>query len=485
MPNDALNKFEKPLCFVDIETTGGMAQNDRIIEIGVVRVENGKVVKTWEQLINPGQWLPDFIVGLTSITPQMLEHMPRFTDIADELLGILDDSLFVAHNARFDYSFLKAEFRRLNLDVSWPQLCSVRLSRALYPQHKSHSLDSLIERHRLTCNARHRALGDAEVIWQFVSQAIELHGWEKITSTTKALTKDYALPPQLDRKTITELPQCPGVYIFYGKQGEPLYVGKSKHIRSRVQAHFYNDLRSDRELMLKDLVYAIEAHTTAGELSALLLESQLIKKLQPLFNRSLRRHEPAKQLHLTLNPNHYYHIKRSESKHAFDPEKDDMRLLFKTKKIAQRTLIKAADEHQLCFKLLGLETGNGACMRSHLGECRGACTGKELAARYNLRVIEALKNVVIKPWPYSGPVVFKEYNEVTGQEAAHIIDQWIYVGDAQANAEALQPLPQSQDFDLDAYVILKRFLLNSPDKAQVMPKFIKTSQLEDIGLSFS
>jgi DNA polymerase-3 subunit epsilon len=206
MPKNTDNHFEKPLCFVDIETTGGMAQRDRIIEIGVVRVENGKVVKTWEQLINPGQWLPDFIVGLTNITPQMLEHQPRFADIADELFELLDGSLFVAHNARFDYSFLKAEFRRLNISVSWSQLCSVRLSRELYPQHKSHSLDNLIERHHLSCNARHRALGDAEVIWQFLSQAIEHHGWEKITSITKALTKDYALPPQLDRKTISGLP---------------------------------------------------------------------------------------------------------------------------------------------------------------------------------------------------------------------------------------------------------------------------------------
>jgi DNA polymerase-3 subunit epsilon len=256
------------------------------------------------------------------------------------------------------------------------------------------------------------------------------------------------------------------VYIFYGEQGEPLYIGKSKQIRSRVQAHFYSDLRSDTELLIKNLVYSIEARTTAGELSALLLESELIKTLRPLFNRSLRRHEPAIEMLLTFNANNYYHIK-SESKHIFDPEKGDMRLVFKTKKIAQRTLTKVADEHQLCYKLLGIESGSGACMRFHLGECRGACIGKELAARYNLRVIEALRNVAIKPWPYSGPVVFKEYNVVTGQEAAHCINQWIYLGDAQHEDEAAHSLPQHQDFDLDAYVILKRFLLNSPDKVKL------------------
>ncbi len=467
MPKNTDNHFEKPLCFVDIETTGGMAQRDRIIEIGVVRVESGKVVKTWEQLINPGQWLPDFIVGLTNITPQMLEHQPRFADIADELLELLDGSLFVAHNARFDYTFLKAEFRRLNISVSWPHMCSVRLSRSLFPDHRSHSLDSLIERHNLVCSARHRALSDAEVIWQFFSLAAQHHGWEKVKSAAQELTRNVALPPQLNKQTISDLPQCPGVYIFYGEQGEPLYIGKSKQIRSRVQAHFYSDLRSDTELLIKDLVYSIEARTTAGELSALLLESELIKTLQPLFNRSLRRHEPAIEMLLTFNANNYYHIK-SESKHVFDPEKGDMRLVFKTKKIAQCTLTKVADEHQLCYKLLGLETGSEACMRFHLGECRGACANKELAARYNLRVIEALRNVAIKPWPYSGPVVFKEYNVVTGQEAAHCIDQWIYLGDAQHEDETIHSLPQHQDFDLDAYVILKRFLLKYPDNVQLL-----------------
>ncbi len=163
--------MRKRLAFVDLETTGGNALVDRITEIGVVFVdENG--VREWSQLLQPDTRIPVFIERLTGITNQMVITAPRFVDIAHELCQLLKGYLFIAHNARFDYSFLKNEFKRVELDFRPDILCSVKLSRALFPEHKHHNLDSVIERHGLTVSARHRALGDAQVIYQFCKRLI-------------------------------------------------------------------------------------------------------------------------------------------------------------------------------------------------------------------------------------------------------------------------------------------------------------------------
>jgi DNA polymerase-3 subunit epsilon len=157
-----------PLIFLDLETTGMSAAEERITEIGLVEVDEGEFVGSWSQLVNPQKRIPPFIQSLTGITDEMVEDAPTFAQLAPALFARLQDKILVAHNARFDYGFLKAEFARLDLSYLPRVLCTVKLSRKLFPEHRSHSLDSLIARHRLSCNARHRALGDAEVLWDFM-----------------------------------------------------------------------------------------------------------------------------------------------------------------------------------------------------------------------------------------------------------------------------------------------------------------------------
>jgi DNA polymerase III subunit epsilon len=158
----------QPLIFLDLETTGLAAAQERITEIGLVEVADGEFLGDWSRLVNPERSIPPFIQALTGISDDMVAGAPTFERLAPELFQRLEGKILIAHNARFDYGFLKHEFGRFGLDYRPRVLCTAKLSRKLFPEHRRHNLDSLIERHGLSCSARHRALGDAEVLWQFL-----------------------------------------------------------------------------------------------------------------------------------------------------------------------------------------------------------------------------------------------------------------------------------------------------------------------------
>lgn len=229
------------IAFVDIETTGTSLSRDRIIEIGIVKVEDNKILQTYSTLINPERYIPPEITVLTGITSKDLVNAPTFQDIYEELLDILDDCYFAAHNVRFDLGFLKHEFRLLEKTFSPKHFCTVKLSRFLYPRFKHHNLDSLIDRHNLKCKNRHRALDDAKVIWEFYKKTLKEFSIDTYQEMFKKIFQRSALPAFLDTTYIQNLPEAPGVCIMYGSDGAPLYVGKSKNIKKRVMSHFTND----------------------------------------------------------------------------------------------------------------------------------------------------------------------------------------------------------------------------------------------------
>ena len=170
--------FDAPLAIVDVETTGAHPAWDRVTEIAVVEVLAGEVLSEWSTLVNPGTSIPPAIQALTGITNGMVADAPAFEDLAQDIYERLEGRVFVAHNARFDYGFLRHEFERAGLRFQARTLCTVKLSRRLYPDHARHNLDSLIDRHNLQCNSRHRALGDAQAVWQFLRVAAEERGAE-------------------------------------------------------------------------------------------------------------------------------------------------------------------------------------------------------------------------------------------------------------------------------------------------------------------
>lgn len=153
---------------VDVETTGGSPYQNRVIEVGVLRVSQGKIKETFSTLIDPGIPIPRFITNITGITDRDVYGAPSFDRVLPKLSKLLQRSIFVAHNVNFDYHFLRGEYVRYGMELEMPKLCTVRLSRALYPEHKRHGLSSIIERFGFECENRHRALGDAQILWDFL-----------------------------------------------------------------------------------------------------------------------------------------------------------------------------------------------------------------------------------------------------------------------------------------------------------------------------
>lgn len=181
--------LHRPLVLLDIETTGGSTTNSRITEIGALRVENGTVVGTYQQLINPEEPVPYFITKLTGIDDQMVWEAPTFRGVADDLELFLSDAIFVAHHVSFDYSFIKMEFERIGYRFNMDRICSAKVSRRLYPEHKSHALDRIIERLGVEVKNRHRAFDDAEVIWKFFTAEMERDALKLIDAFDKTIIR--------------------------------------------------------------------------------------------------------------------------------------------------------------------------------------------------------------------------------------------------------------------------------------------------------
>jgi len=199
---------------LDLETTGGNATLDRITEIAAVRIDNGKETARWSTLVNPGVRIPPFIQSLTGITDAMVEDAPTFAQVSKQLLELLEGAVFVAHNVRFDHGFVLNELARLDVALKTKTLCTVRLSRRLYPQHKGHGLDAIMQRHGLQTQSRHRATGDVDVVLAWLDVATRELGIESVQREALSLLQgSAALPPQLETD-VSEIPDTPGVYLF-------------------------------------------------------------------------------------------------------------------------------------------------------------------------------------------------------------------------------------------------------------------------------
>lgn len=452
--------FDK-LAILDVETTGGSAPYDRIIEIGVLRVEEGKIVKTLNTLLNPEVPISPFITNLTGISDQDLEKAPTFYEVKEDLADIVSDCVFVAHNARFDYSFMRHEFKRIGIPFSAKQLCTVKLSRLLFPTFSHHNLDSIIERFEIECVNRHRAFDDAKVIWDFLQKIPTTVSGEKLEKAFKTILKKPSLPPLLLQKDIDNLPEKHGVYLFYGgKNGSanseiPLYIGKSVNIKDRVMSHFINDTESSTELEITQQVERIETIETAGELSALLLESELIKKMQPLYNRRLRYARKLTMVVKDIEKDGYFRVMIKTGEEIESRNLENILGIFKSQKQAKEHLHGLVKEYNLCEKSLGMQKLRGSCFAYQLGWCKGACKKKEKASLYNARFILAFSKTKLRSWPFNGPIVVKENNEDMGE--AMVFDKWCYLGKLnEYEFEDLRDATTLSDFDV--YKMLNSFL---------------------------
>lgn len=367
---------------VDIETTGGR-QIDRITEIAVYIHDGTKIVDEYTSLVNPEMGIPYFVQRLTGITDDMVAHAPKFYEIARRIVEITNNCMFVAHNASFDYNFLKAEFKRLGYHYKRKMLCTVKLSRRLLPGMPSYSLGKLCDELGIEVIGRHRAAGDALATVKVFEKLLSVGPDNKDIFSGPRLSAISRHHPQLDPLKIEGLPEEAGVYYFYDDKENLIYIGKSRNVYSRVMAHFGNN--TTRAMNMCERIADIRYELTGSELIALLIESAEIKQNKPVFNRAQRRTGYTYGLFESTDDAGYRTLKLDKNQGAELPL-----MTFTSRFEGQRWLEKTVEKYRLCQKLTGLYKTEGACFHHSVQQCDGACIGHESSDDYNLRVEKAL-----------------------------------------------------------------------------------------------
>jgi DNA polymerase-3 subunit epsilon len=458
------------LAIVDLETTGTSAMYDRIIEVGVLRISKGKVVETFSTLVDPERPISSYIERLTGIGNKDVAGAPVFREIRDRLLELLDGAVLVAHNARFDYGFLKREFEREHIDFSATCLCTARLSRMLFPEHRRHNLDSIIERFAIDCANRHRAFGDAAVLWEFIRRVKGVVDEGRLKEVLAAILKIPTLPPLLPESVVAGLPEGLGVYIFYGQAGEALYVGRGVNIRDRVLSHFLKDRRSVKEAALYRRTADITAIRTSGELGALLREAALIRELAPLFNRRSAGRKRLTAGRTAVDDQGYTTVLLEPLDACAADDVRDIVGIFTSRRQARDMLWSAVREHGLCPKRLHLEKGAGPCSYTQLGTCRGACVSAEAPAAYNARASGAFEATRLDPWPFSGPILIEEKEAAGDTGEVFAVDQWKLLAWYAYDACGVRRLHDGDRvFHYEHYRVLQAYITDGGRRATIRP----------------
>jgi DNA polymerase-3 subunit epsilon len=457
-----------PLAFVDVETTGASWARNYVTEIAIIRYENGKVVDSFTSFVRPLEPIPEFITSITGITNAMVADAPTFSEIAEDVRVMFDGALLVAHNAPFDYSFIRQEFKRLGERFSVKKVDTVRLSRQLYPHQDRHRLADLIRHHDFQFDNRHRAYDDTHVLVQFWDKIQQEFGTEAVHELVRQQLKAPKTPAHLTHIDVSSLPNTVGVYLFKDENDYPLYIGKSVRIRERVKSHFNQQSDEYKEFKISQTVKKVDYIETDGELAALLLESYLIKQYMPLYNMRLRRKSKLLAVRSSTNSDGYTELRLDELSTAEVTDYSDIVSIHQKRSLAKMTLNTLVSTFDLCPKLCGLEKTKGRCFLRQLGKCRGACEGAEPFATYNERLETAFRHRGIDEWSYAEPMVFWE-RATESTRTGFLVDNWIIQKIIRYEDGVVTEEPYNQGFDFDAYTILQSYLRLHPDRIEATP----------------
>lgn len=372
---------------IDIETTGGQVTEDRITEIAIYAHDGTKVIDSFHTLINPERAIPIYITQLTGITQDMVESAPRFYEVAKKIVEITEGRIFVAHNAQFDYAFLKQEFRSLGFTFTRKTLCTLRLSRKILPKLASYGLKNVCQFLQIDLTNHHRAQADAWATTQLLEHLLEEDRELKQVNNSMIdhELKSIALPPKISREEFDALPEETGVYYFYNEQDKIIYVGKSTNIKHRIASHFAPNLQNRKSLEMKSQIAYMGYELTGGELVALLLEDAEIKKHQPIFNRLQRRSHFSFGIYV-YEDGHGYHQLFID---RINKRKEDPLAVAESMEKAKQLLRYKVEKYTLCMKLTNLYKTKGACFDYQIKKCDGACILAETPESYNSKVQQA------------------------------------------------------------------------------------------------
>lgn len=386
-------KKEKIYTIIDIETTGGMANRDRITEIAMVKIINGEVTDRFESLVNPERSIPTEITRITGITNAMVENAPRFYEIAKTIVEFTEDSVFVAHNVRFDYNFIREEFKSLGYTYSKKVLCTVKLSRKVFPGLRSYSLGNLIQHFGISVANRHRAMDDVMATADIFLRIINGDQHEdSIAAMIDGGIKEFNLPGNFTMDYLHGLPEEPGVYYFYNVHGTVIYVGKSINIKSRIFQHF-GTIDSKTEKLSKQS-HSISYELTGNELIAMLLESAEIKKLHPEINKAQRTREYPYFIHSFYDETGYLCFSYERTGKKNEKNKNILSYMA-TKQGAKGSIYHAVKVFSLCPGKCGLNECGSDCFYLRSMECNGAALSLESPEDYNERASEG-KELLLK-----------------------------------------------------------------------------------------
>lgn len=368
---------------VDVETTGLGPANNNIIEIGLVKIKNFKVIDRYNSFINPGRSIPPFITQFTGISNDDVYDAPFFEDLVKPLQDFLEDSVLVGHNLQFDLSFLRKEFQVCGVENYQPlQLCTLRLARRMLPNLKSRSLGNLANYLHLKNEDAHRAYADAEVTAKILHHLVEQlkvsEGFQTVQEFINYQYQSVQIKSKVPLKknladAFLSLPKSPGVYFFLNKKEEIIYIGKAKSLRDRIKSYLTpTSARKSKKILTT--AHKFKTIATKTELTALLAEAELIKKINPKMNVMLKQYHNKYFLKFSLT----HLAPKIELTNKFSFDGNDYFGMFISRKLAQQVLemidkiflLRECDEKDFKKKR--------RCFLADIERCTAPCIGNAI-----------------------------------------------------------------------------------------------------------
>lgn len=450
-----MGKSKTTYTIIDVETTG---RGNEITEISIFKHDGEKVLEEFTSLVNPQALIPDYITALTGIDNAMVADAPTFSEIAEAVLAITEDSIFVAHNVNFDYNVIRKEFKKIDVDFRRRKLCTVRLSRVLFPGFRSYSLGKLCDSLAINLVDRHRARGDAEATVTLFEKLLAHKNSETVFNDfLKKGSKEATLPSYLPSAVFDAIPNGPGIYYFKNKKGKIIYVGKAINLKKRVLGHFYD--KKEKELDLCRETAHIDFELSGSDLVAQLMEDAAIKHHFPIYNQAAKRVPKPYAVFSYEDRQGIQHLAYNTLKATPNPLQ-----IFHSIRDCRLYLEQVCEQFELCPKYCHLQENVWTCSHYKLTSCKGICRQEESVDFYNERA-----NLAIDYMANSNQnIVLKEKGRHAEEEAFILIKNGLYLGygfveksEQILNTDDLETflIPQKETTEIQG--ILRKFLLQS------------------------
>ncbi|TXE08162.1 DNA polymerase III subunit epsilon [Gelidibacter salicanalis] len=410
-----MGKTKTTYTIIDVETTG---RGNKITEISIFKYDGDKVVDEFTSLVNPESAIPDYITALTGIDNAMVAIAPTFAEISEAILAITEDTIFVAHNVNFDYNVIRNEFKAIGGDFRRRKLCTVRLSRTLFPGFRSYSLGKLCVSMEIDLVDRHRARGDAEAtVTLFKKLLAHKHSETVFANFLKKGSKEATLPSHLPSAIFESIPNGPGIYFFKNKKGKIIYVGKAINLKKRVLGHFYD--KKEKELNLCRETAHIDYELSGSDVVARLMEDAAIKHHFPLYNQAAKRVPKPYAVFSYEDRRGIQHLAFNTLKATPFPLQ-----IFHSIRDCRLYLEQVCEKFELCPKYCHLQESVWTCSHYRLTTCKGVCKDEESVVEYNERANLAIEYMATS----NQNILLKEKGRHQEEEAFILIKNGLYLG---------------------------------------------------------